>query len=116
MSTTMPEGYYNRHDPAKNFDAHLFRAGFAVQSSEFNEVQSNFAGRIQGVADALFRDGDVIRDARVIVNAGRVDAKLPRDEVETLLNGERGGGEYHRFLALEKRLTHRRPDIERGRT
>ncbi len=69
MPTTMPEGYYNRYDPAKNFDAHLFRAGFAVQSTEFNEVQSNFAARIQGVADALFRDGDVIRDARVIVNA-----------------------------------------------
>ena len=38
-------------DPAKNFDQHLFRAGFAVQSSEFNEVQSNFAARIQGVVE-----------------------------------------------------------------
>lgn len=66
--STMPDGYYNRHDPAKNFDAHLFRAGFAVQSAEFNEVQSSFAARIQGIADVLFRDGDVIRDARVIIN------------------------------------------------
>jgi hypothetical protein len=65
----MPEAYFNRFDPAKNFDAHLFRAGYAVQSAEFNEVQSNFAHRIQGVADAMFRDGDVIRDARVIVDA-----------------------------------------------
>lgn len=65
----MPEAYFNRFDPAKNFDAHLFRAGYAVQSAEFNEVQSNFAQRIQSVADAIFRDGDVIRDARVIVDA-----------------------------------------------
>lgn len=64
----MPDGYHNRFDPAKNFDAHLFRPG-AVQSAEFNEVQSAFAHRIQGVADALFKDGDVIRDARVIINA-----------------------------------------------
>lgn len=67
---TMPSAYFNRHDPAKNFDAHLFRAGYAVQSAEFNEIQSNAHTRLQDVADAIFRDGDVIRDARVIVNAG----------------------------------------------
>jgi hypothetical protein len=66
---TLPDGYFNRFDAAKKFDAHLFRAGFAVQSAEFNEVQSHFANRIQGVADALFRDGDVIRDARVVIDA-----------------------------------------------
>ena len=71
---TMPEAYYNRFDPAKKFEAHLFRAGFAVQNAEFNEVQSHFADRIQGVADALFRDGDVIRDARVIID---VDPNAP---------------------------------------
>lgn len=64
---TMPQSYFNRHDEAKNFDAHLFRAGYAVQSAEFNEVQSALAQRVRGVADALFRDGDVVRDARVIV-------------------------------------------------
>ncbi len=70
---TMPSAYFNRFDPSKNFDAHLFRAGFAVQSAEFNEVQSSFASRVQDISDAIFRDGDVIRDARVIVNAATGD-------------------------------------------
>ena len=67
--SNMPDGYYNRFDPAKHFDAHLFRASYAVQAAEFNEVQSSLSARIQGVADAIFRDGNVVRDARVVVHA-----------------------------------------------
>ncbi|MCD4502067.1 DUF4815 domain-containing protein [Chromobacterium vaccinii] len=67
--SNMPDGYYNRFDPAKHFDAHLFRASYAVQAAEFNEVQSSLSARIQGVADAMFRDGNVVRDARVVVHA-----------------------------------------------
>lgn len=67
--SNISDTYFNRFDPAKNFDSHMFRAGYAVQSAEFNELQSNFSNRVKGVADALFRDGDVIRDASVVVNA-----------------------------------------------
>lgn len=68
MSTTMPAQYYNRHDPAKKYEKHLFIAGRPLQSSELNEVQENAAVRLRDVADAFFKDGDIIRDASIIVD------------------------------------------------
>ena len=68
MSNQMPANYYNRHDPDQHYEQHLFVPG-AVQTAEFNELQSHMHDRLRGVADALFRDGDVVRDARIVVNA-----------------------------------------------
>lgn len=66
---TMPSQYYSRFDQAQNYDEHLFIAGRGLQSSELNEIQKQSASRLKGVADALFKDGDVVRDAQVVVNA-----------------------------------------------
>lgn len=65
---TMPSQYYSRFDPVDNYDEHLFIAGRALQSAELNEVQKTAAYRTKGLADAIFKDGDIIRDAVVVVN------------------------------------------------
>jgi hypothetical protein len=63
------EHYYNRFDASKRYDQHLFRAGYVVQSAEFNEVQSAQQQRLRLVADALFSDGDVVRGAGIVVDS-----------------------------------------------
>ena len=66
MTTTT---IHNRFDPAKNFDAILFRQDKVLQSAELNDGQAMAAYRLKELADALFKNGDVIRDARIVVNA-----------------------------------------------
>ena len=68
---------HNRFDPEKNFDSIAFRQDRVLQSAELNEVQAGLTHRLRSISDVLFRDGDVIRDARCIVNpdTGAVQAE-----------------------------------------
>lgn len=68
MSNQMPQGYYNRDDPSKNYDEHLFIAGAGLQSAELNEIQKTLMRRSRALGDALFADGDIVRDAACLVN------------------------------------------------
>lgn len=64
----MIDGYYDRFNREKEYERHLFRAGYVLQSAELNELQSATHARIASIGEALFKDGDVIRDARIVVN------------------------------------------------
>jgi len=69
MSVTYPlDGYFNRHDPAKRFEKHLIRAGKGVQSAEINEIQESLLARQKGIADVIFKDGDIVRDCQAVVD------------------------------------------------
>lgn len=65
---TMPPNYFNRFSPAQNYHEHLFIAGRGLQSAELNEIQTRSKTNLRGVADAIFKDGDVIRDAGCVVD------------------------------------------------
>lgn len=64
-------GVYDRTDQEveKGYERHLFRAGYILQSAELNEIQGSAAHRHKQLGDAIFKDGDIIRDARVIVDS-----------------------------------------------
>lgn len=69
MAVEFPlDNYFNRFDPDKNYELHLVRAGFGTQSAEINEIQSNLIHRTRGIADSLFRDGDIIRDCQIVLD------------------------------------------------
>ena len=65
----MIERHYNLFDPSKHYTQLLFRAGDGLQSRELNEIQSTLMHRLQGVADALLKDGDIVSGANLQVNA-----------------------------------------------
>lgn len=63
------DNYWNRHDAAKSYVELLFRDGYGTQASEMNELQSMFSARVKAIADSLFKDGDILQDAQITVNA-----------------------------------------------
>lgn len=69
------DGYYNRFDGNKNYDEILFRDGYGAQASEHNELQGIIDARIRSIAEAQFKDGDIIRDAQIAVNAQTGEVK-----------------------------------------
>lgn len=62
------DNYYERDEGGRGTEQHLIRAGYGVQSAEINEIQALSRSRLKGIADALFRDGDIISDCQAVVN------------------------------------------------
>lgn len=68
MTLVLNPQYYDRTDTTKNYDKHMFIAGRGLQSAELNEIQEKARNLVKDVGNALFKDGDIIRDAVVVVN------------------------------------------------
>jgi hypothetical protein len=52
--------YYNRFNPAKNYEKHRFMDSRPVQAPELNEIQEEALYRAKLLGDALFKDGQVV--------------------------------------------------------
>ena len=68
-STLVPESlrpqYFNRgaDDSTKNYEALLFIGRRGLQSAELNDLQHGIHARIDGLADSLFDDGNIVSGA-----------------------------------------------------
>lgn len=62
------DNYYNRYSADDNYTEVLVRDGYVAQASEINELQSIINARLRGIGDALFSDGDVIKDGQIAVS------------------------------------------------
>lgn len=68
--------YYDRFDAADYYERHLFRAGNVLQSAELNELQSAAFDRLQRATDVLFKEGDVLSGATIVVDKDTGDTQL----------------------------------------
>ncbi|MCL1962466.1 MAG: DUF4815 domain-containing protein [Desulfovibrionaceae bacterium] len=72
----MNDPTYNHYDPAKAYERLLFRPDRVIQSAELNEMQSIAAARLRGVADVLFKEGDIVNACQCVVDANTGAAML----------------------------------------
>ena len=75
------QNYYNRFDETKNYDMHLVRDGNAGQGAEINEIQSALICRMKKIADGIYKDGDVLKDAQIVVDAETGEVKAQNGQV-----------------------------------
>lgn len=68
--------FYDRTEDqiAKGYEKVVFQPGMVLQSAELNEVQGLAEYRQRSLGNAIFKDGDIVRDAQIVVNksTGRV--------------------------------------------
>lgn len=70
---TQTHQIYDGFDPAKGYHRIPFRADRVLQSRELNALQSEMHHRVRGIADVLFKEGGIIRQAGIVVNQANGD-------------------------------------------
>ena len=71
----VPE-YYNRYEKSKNWDAVAVLSGRAMQSAEFNEIQSIAEEKIKAIGSSLYSDGTIIKGCAITLDTGAKKANL----------------------------------------
>lgn len=59
--------YFNRFDPADNFEEMLFRPK-GLQSAEMNEIQGLILDRMKRISDSIYSDGAVVAGTQPAIN------------------------------------------------
>ena len=70
------EPYYDDFDETKQFYKTLFRPGYAVQTRELNQIQTNMQHQLNGVGKHMFKEGSVVVPGNVIYDNAMPYAKL----------------------------------------
>ncbi|CAM3692155.1 hypothetical protein VA7868_03740 [Vibrio aerogenes CECT 7868] len=79
------QDYYGRFDADDGYEKLLFRAGKGLQSAELNDMQAQVFSHVQGVADAILKDGDVVSGGEIIVGE---DGKVTLGAAKIYLRGQ----------------------------
>ncbi len=66
---TQTNQIYDGFDPSKGYHRVQFRADRVLQSRELNFSISEMHHRVRGIGDVLFKEGGIIRQAGIVVNA-----------------------------------------------
>lgn len=79
------DNYYNRFDESLGYDEILFRDGYGAQGAEQNEQQAIINAKIAKLGRALFKDGDIVNGAQIVVDP--VTGKVMATAGTIFLNG-----------------------------
>ena len=102
------DNYWNRHDEKKGYTELMFRDGYGAQASEQNEMQSIIGARITKLGRALFKDGDIVNGAQIVVDVATGQVTATAGEV--FLSGQIWSVPAASFAIPSERPTDKRTD------
>ncbi|WP_462173837.1 DUF4815 domain-containing protein [Pseudoalteromonas xiamenensis] len=77
----MLKDYYEKFNPQQRYEQLLFRASKGLQSRELNDLQLQMQHQVKGIADVMFKEGDVVAGGAVAVNRAEKVAQVASGKV-----------------------------------